>query len=59
MPGSRNSVGGGVQDTDDKSEAFLPGEAAGLGTVNVVRGGDANQVAGNPYVYAAWEGSRW
>ena len=33
VPGGRNAVRGGTQATDDGSNAFLPVEAAGSGTV--------------------------
>ena len=59
MPGGRNAVGGGLQDTDDRSGAFLLREAAGSGTVHVVQGGDGDRVDGSPYADAAREGNRW
>ena len=55
----RNTVGGGVRATDDGSKAFLPREAAGLGKVHGVWGGDGDRVDGIPFTDAAWEGNRW
>ena len=52
MPGGRNAVGGGLQDTDDRSGAFLPVDAAGLDTVHGVREGDGARVTGGPYAYS-------
>ena len=52
MPVGRNTVGGGVRETDYSSGAFLPGEAAGLGTMHGVLGGDGTWVDGGPYVDA-------
>ena len=38
---------------DDSRGAFLPGEAAGLGTFHRVQGGDVAQVSGGPSTDAA------
>ena len=59
IPGGGNTARGGVKEKDDGSRAFLPVEAAGVGTVHGVRGGDGARVAGGPSIEAAWEGSRW
>ena len=59
MPGGRNAVEGGIRETDDGSGSFLPGEEAGLGTVQGVQGGDGTRVAGGPYADTEWEGSGW
>ena len=59
VPGGGNEVRGGERETGDGSGAFLQGEKAGLGTVNVVWGVDGSRVAGGPYVDASWEGSGW
>ena len=59
VPGGRNAVGGGTQETDDGSRAFLTGEAACLGTVCGVQGGYGAWFTGSPSTDAAWEGNRW
>ena len=55
VPSGGNAVVGGVRETDHRSRAFLLGEAAVLGTVHGVRGGDGARVTGGPYADAAWE----
>ena len=57
MTGGSKIVVGGVQEIDDRSGAFLPGESSGLGTVHGVRVGDGDRVAGGPHADAAWKGS--
>ena len=57
LPGSGNSVGGGVQETDDGSGTFQPGEAVDSGTVHRVWGGDGAQVASSIPEDAVWEES--
>ena len=59
VPSGGNAVVGGVRETDHRSRAFLLGEAAVLGKVHGVRGGDGARVTGGPYADAAWEGSSW
>ena len=44
---------------DDGVKVFLLGEAACMGRVHIVWGGDGARVAGSPYTDAAWEGNRW
>ena len=54
VPGGRNTVGGGVRETDDRSRASLPGEVAGLVTVHGVQEGDGARVAGGPSADTSW-----
>ena len=54
VPVGRNSVGGGVRATYYDIRAFLPGEAACLGTFHGVRVGDGAQVAGSTYTDTSW-----
>ena len=48
VPGGENAFGGSVQATDDRIGAFLPGNAACLGTLRGVWGGYGVGVAGSP-----------
>ena len=48
IPGGGNAVGDSVQATDYGSGEFLLEEAAGLGTVQGVQGGDGARVDGIP-----------
>ena len=59
MLGSKNAVGGGVWETDDKSSAFLPGEAAGSVSVHGVQRRDGDCVADGTHKDTAWERSGW
>ena len=49
MQGDGNAVIGSVWETDERSRAFLPGEAADLGTVHIVKGEDGARVDVGPY----------
>ena len=59
VPGSGNTVRGGVQATDDSSRSFLIVDTACMGTVHGVRGGYGNRVTDIPSTDAAQEGNRW
>ena len=59
VKGGRNTVGGSIQETDDKSGAFLPREAAGLVSVHRVRSGDISRISDGPHIDAEWEVSVW
>ena len=59
MPGSGNTIGGGVRAIDDRRGDFLPVETSCLGTVHGVQGGDYAQVADRPHADTAREGSGW
>ena len=55
MPGGGDSVGGGVWETNDRRETFIPGATEGKGTLQGVRGRDGDWVAGESHVDATWE----
>ena len=57
VPGSGNTIRGGVQATDDSSRSFLIVDTACMGTVHGVRGGYGNRVTDIPSTDAAQEGS--
>ena len=52
MPGSGNTIGGGVRAIDDGRGDFLPVETACLGTVRGVQGGDGARFDGSPSIDA-------
>ena len=54
-PGERGAIGGGIPEKDDRSGAFVPGEAAGSDSVQGVWRGDGARVAGGTHVDIAWE----
>ena len=56
VPDRGDTVRGGVQDHDDGSGAFVPGEAAGSDSVQGVQGGDGSRVAGEEHADTAWGG---
>ena len=57
MPGVRNTVRGGVRETDDGSGSFIPGESVGSYSVNGLREVVGAQVAGRTHADTAWEGN--
>ena len=59
VPGSGNAVGGGIWAADDRSRAFLTGEATCLGAVHIVRGVDGAWFSGSPSTDTEWEGNGW
>ena len=59
MTGGRNTVGCGVRAMDDRRGTFVTGEAACLGTVNRLQGGDGARVSGISSTDAEWEGNKW
>ena len=56
MPGGRDSVGGGVWETDDGRGSFLPGAIEGKVAVQGVRNGDGDWFSGVAHVDTTWEG---
>ena len=52
-----DAVGSGVRGKGDRSRAFIPGEAVGSGSVQVVRGGYVDWVADGTHAGTAWKGS--
>ena len=59
MLGGGNAVEGDIWETDDRGRAFLPGEAAGSGSVHGVQGRYGTWVAGGTHAETSWEGSGW
>ena len=55
VPDRGDAVGGGVQEKDYRRGAFVPGEASGLDSVQVVWGVDGNRVSGMTYADTIWE----
>ena len=56
MPGGGDTVGGGVQETDDGRGTFVLGTTEGAGSVQGVRGRDGAWVSGGAHADTAWEG---
>ena len=54
MPGSGDAVGGGVMEKDDGSGTFVPGEADGLASVQVLWGVDVAWFTGGKHAHTAW-----
>ena len=57
MPGGGDAVGGGVREKYDGSGTFVPVEAVGLDSLQVVKVGDGDWVADKTHADTAWDGN--
>ena len=58
LPGSRESVGGCVRETDHGGGPHLQGAPEGTGSLKGVRGGYVDGIYGESHNESSWEGGR-
>ena len=58
LSGGRESVGGGIWETDSGGGPHLPGVTKGIGLVQIVRGGEGGGICGGTQDDSAWDSFR-